>query len=523
MNLPQSFRLILVGQVFLLVILGWIFRHALNPDAVAYLRIAFYCTEGNFELAISGYWGPLLSWLLAVGYKCGLEPLLSARIAMALSALVFVWGAKQLYEALRLPERWIAGGSLLAAVASAWWSVQFITPDLLLSGVLLAALAPIISGAWLKTKSRAAMTGACWGVAYLIKAIALPLGVLVMVVFGWRAFRRGAVMGPRVVRSTALSFMVLGLLALPWITVLSAKYGRLAFSTTPAITHTLTGPSDVERYHPFARHFHAPAAGRVTSWEEPSQMSYQTWSPWENWDYTRHQIAVLVKNSLTLLFLWTSINLAAVALLVRWLAVWRQRAGRSAWSDLLVPPLCLAAIYLPCYFTFAEQRFFYVTLPFFFAGTVRWAVDADSVSPARRRVCFVAIWLAAVLPLFAQAVLLRDRAATAGNYAVNLADKMRAAEVLGSLAGSANLPGGRTGLYVAFHLNQPWHGDELHPTPETISASGAKYFLVRRGSLLAVSLATRPEFQNLDARLFRNAAAAESFPVQVFAIAPALP
>lgn len=37
--------------------------HTLSADTVAYLRIAQYYSEGRFDLAVSGYWGPLFSWL----------------------------------------------------------------------------------------------------------------------------------------------------------------------------------------------------------------------------------------------------------------------------------------------------------------------------------------------------------------------------------------------------------------------------------------------------------------------------
>ena len=36
----------------------------LNTDAIAYMRIAEYWVSGNFELAVTGYWGPLLSLLM---------------------------------------------------------------------------------------------------------------------------------------------------------------------------------------------------------------------------------------------------------------------------------------------------------------------------------------------------------------------------------------------------------------------------------------------------------------------------
>ena len=63
MSANLKLRLIFSGQIGLLAILGWYFRHALNPDAVAYLRIASYFSEGKFDLAVSGYWGPLLALL----------------------------------------------------------------------------------------------------------------------------------------------------------------------------------------------------------------------------------------------------------------------------------------------------------------------------------------------------------------------------------------------------------------------------------------------------------------------------
>src|SRR5262249_6785787 len=68
---------------------GWINRHALNPDGVAYLRLASYYSAGNWHLAVSGYWAPLLSWLMAPLLKLGIAPLVTARILMALSAVVF--------------------------------------------------------------------------------------------------------------------------------------------------------------------------------------------------------------------------------------------------------------------------------------------------------------------------------------------------------------------------------------------------------------------------------------------------
>ena len=515
MSANPKLRLVVTGQIGLLAMLGGVFRHALNPDAVAYLRIASYFSEGKFDLAISGYWGPLLSGLIGIGQQCGLESLVSARVVMGLSAVLFLWGSHQMFVALQLPERWQFPGLILAALASAWWSVQFITPDLLFSALVLFASSHMVREEWRNNYRAACLAGGFWGLAYLVKAIALPLGFLAIAVCCGRLVWERKASWQAALRSGGATLIVMVVIALPWVLTLSAKYGQLTFSTAPPITHTLTGPPDKERYHPFARTFHQPPPGRITSWEEPSRMEYQRWSPWESWAYARHQILVLVKNGLTLAMLWTSLNLAALALVGLWLRQLLKSRGRSPYSDILWLPVCLAAIYLPCYFTFTEQRFFYLTLPLFFAGTVRWLAP-EGLAISRGRMWLVGLLVA--LPLLAQVGLIQDRTATAGRVAVQLADRFRAAQIAGPLAGSANLPGGRTGLYLAFLLNQPWHGDKLAPTLEEIAASRARYFVVRRATPLAAQLQADARLGGMDAMLFGTEEAAAHCPVQVFEI-----
>ncbi|MGC3959331.1 MAG: hypothetical protein QM813_15730 [Verrucomicrobiota bacterium] len=515
MRANLKLRLLLAGQIGLLTILGWHFRHALNPDAVAYLRIASYFSEGKFALALSGYWGPLLSGLIAAGQLCGLEGLVAARLVMGLSAVFFLWSSQQIFVALQLPERWRLPGLILAALASAWWSVQFITPDLLLAAVLLCAASRMLQEDWLASHKAALQTGAFWGLAYLVKAIALPLGFLAIAVHCGRLIWERKVSWRAALRSSGTSMIAMMVIASPWVLALSAKYGQLTFSTAPPITYTLTGPPDQDRYHPFARTFHQPEPGRITSWEEPSRMEYHHWVPWENWSYARHQIKVLAEHCLTLAVLWTSLNAAALMLAGIWLRQLLRSRGHSPFSDVLWLPVCVAAIYLPCFFTFTEQRFFYVSLPIFFVGTVRWLVPSESVA-SRGRMWILGLLVA--IPLLMQVGLFQDRTATAGRVAAQLADRFRAAQLTGPLAGSANLPGGRTGLYLAFLLQQSWHGDKLAPTLDEIAASRARYFVVRRATPLAAQLQADARFEGLDARLFGEENTAALCPVQVFEI-----
>jgi hypothetical protein len=389
--------------------------------------------------------------------------------------------------------------------------------------------------------ARDAITGLLWGLAYLTKAVALPLGCLTILAFAGLDYLRNRGTRPAILSEVLVQGAVFALVAASWVTVLSLKYHQLTFSTTARISHAITGPPDVDRYHPFARTFHQPERGRITSWEEPSLMAIRDWSPFENATYLRHQIKVVGRNLVMIALLLTSINLGwwlLVAVLLQELRAERgtrnsfrvspvqpeTRGINSAllWLQLIVIPVLLAVVYLPFSVLITQQRFFYAAVPFFFAGLVLWA-EGGGVQKltANFRQSFVII--ATCLPLLAGVIVIGDSPKFAGECAGELANRIRAANLVGPIAGSGSLTGGRTGLYVSFLLKQPWLGDELNPTAASLKSSGARLVVVRRNSPLARTLAADATFTNTDGLLFPAGSGAEDLPLQVFEIRSAAP
>lgn len=90
-------RLALLGAfAFLalgLLVAGAQNSHQVNTQGVAYLLLAKHYASGEFGLAVSSYWSPLLSWLLALELKAGWNDLAAARIVMGLSGALFWLGA----------------------------------------------------------------------------------------------------------------------------------------------------------------------------------------------------------------------------------------------------------------------------------------------------------------------------------------------------------------------------------------------------------------------------------------------
>src|SRR5262249_2468479 len=95
-------------------------RHLLNPDAVSFIRFASYYLNGRLDLAVCGWFGPMLSWLIAPGLRIFPDPLVAARAAMALSAIIFLAGGVRLLGSLRLPLPWVALGAWTFAVATVY-------------------------------------------------------------------------------------------------------------------------------------------------------------------------------------------------------------------------------------------------------------------------------------------------------------------------------------------------------------------------------------------------------------------
>jgi hypothetical protein len=548
-------------QALLLAVAGWRNWLQLNPDAVAYCRIAGYYANGQLDWAVTGYWGPLLSWLMVPWLKLGCGPLVAARVVMAGSAVVFLVGAGAVFRAFRLPRVALLTGAWVAAGWSVFWSVRNISPDLLMAGLVGLAVSATVkcflarSARGVKAESKcgmrnaecgiaargqltaAATAGLWWGAAYLAKAVALPLALLTTVGLALFALSgRGELRRELALRLGAV-WLGLALVAGPWIGVLSGHYGKFTFSTTGPIAHALAGPGEAARYHPAMVTLHTPDLGRLTQWEEPSWMAYRRWSPFASGENFRHQLAVVGRNVDTLTdWLWgvrwmsgaadargaarmlpgfdlLGLSLAAVLGGVAVTVVNRRRLRRVRWSWAAVPVVALGGLYLPFWVQPEDQRYFYGVLPLVWVlvvGGWGWACRQGWgwTASIRRRVFRVAVVAFSVPALLWLAVGLVGLPNAASRAAWELMTALRANGHCGPLAGSGQLPGGRTGLYAAFLLGERWLGDDPSAGPAEFAAAGARVVVLRRGSPQEQAFAG-------DAR-WRAVAVETAAPVQVF-------
>jgi hypothetical protein len=390
-------------------------------------------------------------------------------------------------------------------------------------------------------------TGLIWALAYLAKAVAFPLAFAITIGLALFWKRSGRPAG-KVFASLAWTLIPFVLACLPWIITLSIKYHTPTFSTSGRINHSLAGPPNAERYHPFARTFHKPEAGRVTSWEDPSTMKYEPWSPFESRYHALHQLKVILGNMPPLFHWMGGISPLAVLRLNRefnpqevlkvlpgfdllyfgiigligCLIGWRKaNLAQEKWRWMIVPAICLTGVYLPVFLLPDDQRYVYPLFPVLWvaaSGAYDWMIEKSGRRGTRYerggwRVLVASFGLPALFWLLVALVGIPN---PANDVAQDLAARMDKAKLRGPIAGSAYLPGGRVGLFTAYLLNEPWYGDTLTASSSGYHSSRAKFILVRRLDTVARDLDRDRSFENLDSKLFPLPNEAENYPIKVF-------
>ncbi len=494
-----------VLQIGLLVWAGWVNQDWISTDGISYIRIAQYYASGQFGLAVSGYWGPMLSWIIVPLLGLMEEPLSAAQMAMGISAIVYLMGCMAIFRVLGIGSSAMFVALGIVVFMSVHWAVQGITPDLLMSGVLCLAISRTLHPDWCEKPSVQFSAGLLFGATYLAKAPGLPFAFILIMAAGllWTVSQQTS--PTRALRSAAITIIGLMLIAGPWILILSLKYEKPVFSTSAGISHAVMGPSGVGRGHPTFSDFAIPEQGRVSSWEDPISKKYSHWSPFDSTENLRHQLRIFHSNVMKTIrllkdFDWLGIGLVSVLFGFLFHAPWRQniRSDRWRWSAIFIG--CLVVIFLPGYA--GEKRYYFSVYPFLLGGSLGYVGYLAKSWSGQARILPVMV-LALVSVSFLSPLANGSFFPQRPSYqaAKVLKEKLNALHISGPIASTSRLE--NIDSYTAFLMQVPWHGrSKKSQTVEEVESSFAKIIIVDRGTLVDENLHNDPSFISLDEKMF---------------------
>ncbi|MFQ5416165.1 MAG: ArnT family glycosyltransferase [Myxococcota bacterium] len=466
-------------------------RDQINPDAVNYLRNALYLAEGRGGDSVSGYWSPLISWLIAPLLYLQVDSLIAARIVLACSGALLIAASTAFLRKLAepTPATQILVGTLIS-ISAVFLATNVISPDIILAACLIAYCTFVVSPDLLESRKTPLLCGLFGGISYLAKAYGFPFFLAhfsFSVALRW-LFRRQEVSIRSAAAAWGLGLLVFGAVSAPWIGVLSSKYDRLTYSTTAEIIYALNGPG-WKTPEQAKKQLHPAIEGRIYVGEviDTLYLDAPSWSPLESRENLLYQLTYSIDNGRRIINDLSAFDLLGITLvaLVFFPLIALGQARRETFPAFWM--LGTAAIFCaPFLLVYYEVRYIEAFLwPLCCAYCVAIVVPAVRELTARGRMAgilgSVAVGLAALSFAGGAALRIVPRLGNADSVYRDVANALRSDGVVGPIAaGDSTI---QFGLYVSYFLDQPYLGVPGEETVTEVEAAlgrhGARTFLVQ--------------------------------------------
>ena len=281
-----------------------------GPDGVAYLDVANAYLRHDWRTAINGYWGPLYSWLIALGmwiFPTNMKtelPLLRAVNFIVFLLALYAFGAWWRAIAMRThkskdplssvpglyPAGWTVFGYALFVSAAAWY-VGSVTPDLVVAAIVFATVILVLNleDGGKHSVAAYAACGALMALGYYAKVILFYFGFLLLLALTIRHLRVKSYARPFV---AALTFVAL---ISPFAFLLSRSLGHFTIGETGRLNYAwLAGvPETITWVNGQPDSVHTPIYPGPRLHENPTvfgvpRLPNVTYAPW--YDASRYDV-----------------------------------------------------------------------------------------------------------------------------------------------------------------------------------------------------------------------------------------
>jgi 4-amino-4-deoxy-L-arabinose transferase-like glycosyltransferase len=299
----MQLTVIFIAYLIFALIFGFAYRFAINPDGVSLLRLAGYIAEGNFQYSVTSGYPPLISWLIAPFIFFGLDGLTSARIVIALSGAGLVMISWLLACRFNFSDNIKFISVLVATLLISFWTIKTIGADILVAALILCYIYLVTEPDILSNRKRLFFCGITGGFSYLAHHFAFPLFLshfpLMLFLRAYIDKDKDGFLLKKVLRAWGIGLAGFFIVASIWVGIMSVKYGHLTISSAASAAHAVMGPKDTDRRHPFfiGGLYKPRESYQIHVFEDPSEVKFKTWSPFESKEYFIYQLKLIKENS----------------------------------------------------------------------------------------------------------------------------------------------------------------------------------------------------------------------------------
>lgn len=291
----NNISLILALITFLIIgiILIRYYQYQINPDGLVYMKIAKLYLSGDYNAAISAYWGPLISWLLIPFFIINSNPLyilLSTKILFLIVGFFTIIGINKLSYTFEMEEN-IRSVIIFASVPIILYFVfSVITPDLLMVCILVFYLSIIFDSEYSNKISNGLFCGVLGSLAYLTKSYSFLFFIAHFFMFNLLHYFKNIQNRRNILKNLFLGFAVFLIVSGIWIGLISQKEGEITYGTAGKFNYYLVSPESKGFGLP---HYLGEIKydGSLTPIADTKQ-----WSPFESRSNFKYQLDIIYLN-----------------------------------------------------------------------------------------------------------------------------------------------------------------------------------------------------------------------------------
>ena len=449
---------------FLGIFLLKYFQYPVNADGIAYISIANTYVNGNLDNAINGYWGPLLSWLIAPFLLFNPSPIDTLIIGEIISVIVgffILIGIRSLSSKFMMNEnlRIIIMYTSIGLVSYFW--LRAISPDLLILCFLIFYLNIIFSKNYIKNQNNGYYCGLLGAFAFLSKSYALAFFLFHFIPFNFLHYKKVTSNEDKskVIKNLLLGLIVFFIISGAWIGVISDKYGKITLGTSGEYNQNLMGPSSTGHPVFFNGLIHPPNKSALSSWDDPYYIEIASWSPLKSWKYFNYQMQLIWKNIHDSIDILLSFSYLSLIIILFYILLALKSSKDNLLKGKLIYPLLTIAIFSAGYvLILVEERYLwiiYILLLLMGGFMLERAFQHKFFNKDVRYVIIILfIWSFLALPAASFTHVTQGNIDTEGVYDLSQHLRMDYG-VSGNIASNDRW---QKSLYLSFYLNSKYYG-----------------------------------------------------------------
>ena len=270
------------GPAFILIILGMallpLYRYQINQDAITYISIAQKYARADWYNAVNGHAYPLISWIMAPLLKTGLDPLLASKIINLVIGFFTIIAMGALCLQLNFSQQRTLLCQTCTVPMVLYFAFSIITPDLLLSTILIFYHCCALSPAYTQKIRYGFLCGLISGLAYLTKSYCLLFFLCHFPLLNcWYYIKSNPAERKKVILGCASGLAIFLIICSAWSVIISIKYDKATSSNQGSIIMSAISP---HRWKGPDHLIEPPNSTAVSIWEDPQEaFAQRNWSP----------------------------------------------------------------------------------------------------------------------------------------------------------------------------------------------------------------------------------------------------